>query len=205
MTFRCINLFLPCPFEFSTTILIIIWLLWCRLVSFSFLSVLPSPLSLQYPSTNLSPDPRIKWESMKGFTIPTPTLDHIGLLFCLTVVNGVKYQSDMYFVHRPGRLTRASLPLALQTRVSVVNSVHLNFSVFLPSEQDHERVPKQQRNHPGPEGGAAGAELHRHGQAEHKGQYHLELSRKGGTCYKQHTYIFQIDIRTDSERCVVDF
>lgn len=93
----------------------------------SAFSVIP-----QYPKTNLSPDPRISWDSTKGFIIPTPTLDHIGLLFCTAVVGGVRHQSDMYFVYRPGRLPRPSLPVPLQTHVSVVSSVHLNFPSLCP-------------------------------------------------------------------------
>lgn len=57
---------------------------------------------VKYPDRQLSLDQRnIIWDSTKGFTIQTPTFEHIGLFFCQTVVNGVPHQSDMYFVHRP--------------------------------------------------------------------------------------------------------
>lgn len=136
MIFKCIHLFPPCSFQFSATVLVIIWLLWYSFLTHSlqnsFLSVLPSPSFPQYPDKNLSPDPRISWDSMKGFIIPTPTLNHIGLLFCTTVVDGVTHQSDMYFVYRPGRLPCASLPVTLQTCVFVVNSVHWTFPSLSP-------------------------------------------------------------------------
>ncbi|XP_075906400.1 vascular endothelial growth factor receptor 1 isoform X2 [Nelusetta ayraudi] len=57
---------------------------------------------VKYPDRHLSLDQRnIIWDSTKGFTIQTPTFEHIGLFFCQTVVNGVPHQSDKYFVHRP--------------------------------------------------------------------------------------------------------
>lgn len=76
-------------------------------------------------------------------------------------------------LHDSGRWRHASIRhvLCVQTRSAALrfSSGHLadmrlcgefcslNFSVFVPSEQDHGRVPEQQRKHPGPEGGAAGA------------------------------------------------
>lgn len=87
------------------------------------------PSSLQYPNRHLSLDQRnVVWDGTKGFTIQAPTFEHIGLFFCQAVVNGVPRQSDMYFVHRPGRglLQSPSWP-----RVSVANSACVNF--YFPS------------------------------------------------------------------------
>ncbi|KAM8881731.1 vascular endothelial growth factor receptor 1 isoform 1-T1 [Synchiropus picturatus] len=47
------------------------------------------------------PDQRnITWSSKQGFTIHSPTLRHINLFYCQTVINGVTRTSRMYLVHR---------------------------------------------------------------------------------------------------------
>ncbi|XP_028289693.1 vascular endothelial growth factor receptor 1 isoform X1 [Gouania willdenowi] len=57
---------------------------------------------VKFPSLSLSPDQRnILWNTKLGFTVRTPTFYYIGLFYCQTVVDGVKRNSRIYFVHRP--------------------------------------------------------------------------------------------------------
>ncbi|XP_037550025.1 vascular endothelial growth factor receptor 1 [Nematolebias whitei] len=49
----------------------------------------------------LSPDRKnIIWDSKKGFIIKTPNLSYVGLVYCQTVIEGVK-RSRSYIVYRP--------------------------------------------------------------------------------------------------------
>ncbi|XP_041824241.1 vascular endothelial growth factor receptor 1 isoform X2 [Melanotaenia boesemani] len=57
---------------------------------------------VKFPNLSLTPDQRnIIWNSKQGFTIRTTTFFNIGLFHCQTVIQGVKYGSREYFVHRP--------------------------------------------------------------------------------------------------------
>ncbi|XP_041669910.1 vascular endothelial growth factor receptor 1 [Cheilinus undulatus] len=57
---------------------------------------------VKLPNHSLSPDQRnIIWNSKQGFTIRTPTLYYIGLLYCEAISEGVTHNSKMFFVHRP--------------------------------------------------------------------------------------------------------
>lgn len=57
---------------------------------------------VKFPNLSLTPDQKnIIWNSKQGFTIRTTTFFNIGLFHCQTVIQGVKYGSREYFVHRP--------------------------------------------------------------------------------------------------------
>ncbi|XP_014822635.1 PREDICTED: vascular endothelial growth factor receptor 1-like isoform X1 [Poecilia mexicana] len=72
---------------------------------------------VKYYSRPLSQDQRnIFWNSRKGFTIQTPNFSYIGLFHCEAVVDGVKHNSRVYFVHRT---------------VSNITEVYLNTSGFV--------------------------------------------------------------------------
>ncbi|KAM4544345.1 vascular endothelial growth factor receptor 1 [Fundulus diaphanus] len=72
---------------------------------------------VKYYSRPLSQDQRnIVWNSKQGFTIQAPNFSYIGLLHCEAVVDGVKHNSRIYFVHRP---------------VSNITEVYLNTSAYV--------------------------------------------------------------------------
>ncbi|XP_051970460.1 vascular endothelial growth factor receptor 1-like isoform X4 [Xyrauchen texanus] len=56
---------------------------------------------VKFPDHQLEPDHRnIIWNSRQGFIIRSPTYFYIGLFFCETIVNGVKYTNN-FLTHRP--------------------------------------------------------------------------------------------------------
>ncbi|RVE58758.1 hypothetical protein OJAV_G00197900 [Oryzias javanicus] len=65
----------------------------------------------QYLSKSYSTDQRnIIWNSRQGFTIRAPTYYDVGLFYCQATVDGVRHQSQSYFVHRPvSNITKVNL------------------------------------------------------------------------------------------------
>lgn len=51
-------------------------------------------------STLIQDQRNMAWDSKHGFTIKMPTFSYIGLLHCEAVIDGVKHNSRIYFVHR---------------------------------------------------------------------------------------------------------
>ncbi|KAL4660156.1 vascular endothelial growth factor receptor 1 isoform X1 [Arapaima gigas] len=55
---------------------------------------------VKFPRQRLIPDQKtIIWDSMRGFIVPNPTFQHIGLFSCETTVNGLLY-TNKYLTHR---------------------------------------------------------------------------------------------------------
>ncbi|XP_036073284.1 vascular endothelial growth factor receptor 1 isoform X2 [Oryzias melastigma] len=65
----------------------------------------------QYLSKSYSADQRnIIWNSRQGFTIRAPTYYDVGLFYCQATVDGVRHQSQSYFVHRTvSNITKVNL------------------------------------------------------------------------------------------------
>lgn len=81
----------------------------CRVTHPNYTTVLVKSFSEVF-----TPDRKnITWNSKQGFTIHSPTLRHIALFYCQTIINGVERRSRSYFVHRP---------------VSKIKQVYLNSS-----------------------------------------------------------------------------
>ncbi|XP_011487225.1 vascular endothelial growth factor receptor 1 isoform X2 [Oryzias latipes] len=65
----------------------------------------------QFLSKSLPADQKnIVWNSRQGFTIRAPTYYDVGLFHCQATVNGVRHQSQNYFVHRTvSNITKVNL------------------------------------------------------------------------------------------------
>uniref|UniRef100_A0A8C8E194 receptor protein-tyrosine kinase n=1 Tax=Oryzias sinensis TaxID=183150 RepID=A0A8C8E194_9TELE len=70
----------------------------CRVTNPNITTTLVKFLSKSLPADQKN----IVWNSRQGFTIRAPTYYDVGLFHCQATVNGVRHQSQSYFVHRPG-------------------------------------------------------------------------------------------------------